>query len=309
MIDPQPDFHPEPLMPTELAPGLRRILAPNPSPMTYRGTNTYLVGAREVAVIDPGPADARHMQAILSACAGARISHILVTHAHLDHSPLARPLAQASGARIYAFGKAAAGRSSLMENLARNADLGGGEGVDDGFMPDHCLPDGAMIETGEWALRAVHTPGHMASHMSFALEERLFSGDLVMGWASSLVSPPDGDLSDFMNSLRHLARQRWEMFYPGHGAPVCDPAGRLAELIAHREARSTAILDVLGGGSASPAQIAARIYKDTPAALLPAATRNVLAHLIDLSRQGRVTAETGIAADANFYLQDISGRG
>ncbi|WP_353472481.1 MBL fold metallo-hydrolase [Salipiger sp. H15] len=286
MIDPQPDFQPVPGHAETLAPGLRRILAPNPSPMTYRGTNTYVLGTRDLAVIDPGPRSQAHLEAILAAVGpGQRVSHILVTHAHLDHSPLARPLADATGAPVLAFGDARAGRSALMRELAETGLAGGGEGVDAEFSPDTELPDGAVVEGDGWRLEALHTPGHFGNHLSFAWGEQLFSGDLVMGWASSLVSPPDGDLGAFMDSLERLRTRRWSRLHPGHGAPVEDAAARINALLAHRRAREAAILEALAAGPGDAASLAAAIYRDTDPALMPAAARNVLAHLIDLTQR------------------------
>src|SRR5690606_22452615 len=171
--------------------------------MTERGTNTYLLGEGAVSVIDPGPADPAHLAAIRAALApGERIARIFVTHAHKDHSPLARPLAEATGAPVLAFGDARAGRSARMAALGD--EVGGGEGVDAGFAPDEILRDGARIEAGGRLLEAVHTPGHFGNHLCFRWGSALFSGDHVMGWAPSLVSPPDGDLTDFMASLDRL---------------------------------------------------------------------------------------------------------
>ncbi|WP_116131996.1 MBL fold metallo-hydrolase [Tropicimonas sp. IMCC34043] len=269
-------------------PGLRRVLAPNPSPMTERGTNTYLVGKGAVAVIDPGPDDASHLQKILGALGPEeRISHILVTHAHKDHSPLARRLAARTGAPVLGFGPHDAGRSALMEHLAAEG-LGGGEGIDADFLPDHALADGAVIEGAGWRIEAVWTPGHLSNHLCFAWQGALFTGDHVMGWASSLVSPPDGDLTAFMASCDRLAARSDRVYYPGHGAPVQDPAERIGWLIAHRRAREAQILAELDAAPADAATLAHRIYRDTPAPLLPAAERNVLAHLIDLSSRGMV---------------------
>lgn len=290
-----------------LAPGLRLVLAPNPSPMTLHGTNTYILGHGRVAVVDPGPADPRHLAAIRAALApGEGIGHIFVSHAHLDHAPLARPLSTATGAPVLAFGDAGAGRSALMTDLARRGLLGGGEGVDAGFRPDIALPDGAVAEGPGWRLRAIHTPGHFGNHLCFATEIggrlAILTGDHVMGWSSSLVSPPDGDMGAFMRSLDRLAAEPAEIFYPAHGAPVADPARRLAELRAHRRAREAQILAALALGPAGAAGLARRIYTDTPAPLLPAAERNVLAHLLDLTERNRVTSNGPPAADAIFRL-------
>lgn len=174
-----------------LAPRLRRVLAPNPSTMTHQGTNTYLLGERQVAIIDPGPDDPAHLEAILSAVPkGGEISHILVTHAHLDHTGLVPRLKARTGAPVHAFGDASAGRSAIMQDLAARSDVGGGEGQDRAFAPDHLLADGDVLEGTDWQLTAHHTPGHTGNHLAFEWEEALFVGDLVMGWASSLVSPP-----------------------------------------------------------------------------------------------------------------------
>ncbi|WP_101068028.1 MBL fold metallo-hydrolase [Roseovarius salinarum] len=297
------EFDPPPGVAETLAPGLRRVLAPNPSPMTFRGTNTYLVGERGIAVIDPGPADDTHLRAIHDALGpGQRVTHVLVTHAHLDHSPLARPLAKETGAPVLAYGDARAGRSAAMEQLARAGTLGGGEGVDTAFFPDRELADGEVIDGDGWRLTALWTPGHFGNHLCFALDDAIFTGDLVMGWASSLVSPPDGDLSDFMASLARLADRGARVLYPGHGAPVSDPAARLSELIAHRRTREDQILRALEGHPATAETLARRIYTETPPALLPAATRNVLAHLVDLTGRGRVAPQGPLDADVTFAL-------
>ncbi|WP_226621286.1 MBL fold metallo-hydrolase [Alloyangia pacifica] len=292
MIDPQPDFQPVPGRAEPLAPGLRRVLAPNPSPMTFRGTNTYLLGTGALAVIDPGPLSEPHLEAILAAVEpGQHVSHILVTHAHLDHSPLARPLSEATGAPVLAFGDAGAGRSKMMQDLAASGLAGGGEGVDADFAPDELLADGAVVEGDGWRLEALHTPGHFGNHLSFAWGDVLFSGDLVMGWASSLVSPPDGDLGAFMHSLERLRRRHWSRLHPGHGAPVEAPLARIEALLAHRRAREAAILDALAAGPADATRLAAMIYHDTDPALLPAAARNVLAHLIDMTLRKEVVTQ------------------
>ncbi|MCG7626303.1 MBL fold metallo-hydrolase [Epibacterium sp. MM17-32] len=305
MNRPQADtgFNPKPGVPEEVAPGVRRLLAPNPSAMTYRGTNTYLVGDSEIAVIDPGPASDAHLEAILNAVQpGGRIGHILVTHSHLDHSPLAAALREATGAPVYAHGTATTGRSAIMAQLAAEGMLGGGEGIDHGFVCDHTMADGDIITGAGWQIEALHTPGHIGNHLCFAIGGLLFSGDHVMGWASSLVSPPDGDLTDFMASCARLQQRRWTCFLPGHGDLVHDPAERLAWLIAHRKRREADILEQLAHGAADAPSLARHIYRDTPDALLPAAERNVLAHLVDLYQRGRVRPTATLARDATFEL-------
>ena len=282
-------FDPKTGVAEDLGDNIRRIVAPNPSPMTYRGTNTYLLGTRALAVIDPGPDDDLHLAAILRAVGPSqRIGHILVTHSHVDHSPLAAVLSRETGAPVFAYGGATAGRSPVMETLSDSGFLGGGEGIDTCFHPDIILPDQAQIIGDGWQLTALHTPGHIGNHLCFKYHNKLFSGDLVMGWASSLVSPPDGDLSDFMRSCRALQKTQWQEFHPGHGAPVVAPSERLAWLIAHRNRREAEILQQLRDGPTTASELAAQIYAQTPPALLQAAKRNVLAHLIDLTQRQRV---------------------
>jgi len=286
-----------------LEPGLRRIVAPNPSPMTLNGTCTYILGTGAVAVIDPGPADRGHIAAILAALApGERISHILVTHAHLDHSPGARLLAEVSGARIHAFGPASAGRSPIMERLAATGLAGGGEGVDQAFAPDVLIADDQEITGADWSLRALHTPGHFCNHLSFIWGDAVFTGDHVMGWSSTLISPPDGDLGDYFRSLDKLAQVHARIFYPGHGAPVTGTAARIAELAAHRRERTAQIAAHLTRGAATVAQLTDLIYQEIPAALMPAASRNVFAHLIEMTETNQVSAEPEIRPDAAFSL-------
>lgn len=283
--------------------GIRRILAPNPSPMTFWGTNTYLLGDRQIAVIDPGPDDPDHLRAILKALGpGQEISHILVTHAHLDHSPLAASLSAETGAPVLAYGDAAAGRSPVMQALAETGLIGGGEGVDADFTPDLVLCDGERIRGDGWTITAHWTPGHFGNHMCYATGDTVLTGDLVMGWASSLVSPPDGDLTQFMASCARLRALGMARLLPAHGAAIDTPAARLDWLIAHRLSREAAILEALASGPLTPGQIAARLYTETPPRLMPAAARNVLAHLVDLTQRSLVAPEDRLRADSRFHL-------
>lgn len=285
----------------QIMPGLRLLLAPNPSAMTLHGTNTYLVGEGEIAVIDPGPPDRAHLAALLGKLGpGERISHILVTHAHLDHSALARPLAEATGARIYAFGDATAGRSAQMQALVGQID--GGEGVDATFAPDICLQDGASLAGRGWHLTALHTPGHMGNHLCFRWGDIVFSGDHVMGWASTLVSPPDGDMNAYMSSLGRLENEGARWLLPGHGSAITTPTVRIAELRAHRLDREAQILRTLAKGASNCARITAELYTDTAPRLQAAARRNVLAHLIDLQARGLVRAAPATGPEATYTL-------
>lgn len=283
-----------------LAADLALVLAPNPSPMTYLGTNTYLLGRDKLAVIDPGPLDRAHLAALLAAIDGRPVTHIFVTHSHLDHSPLVVDLSAQTGAPVFAFGDSTAGRSAVMTALAKGGLAGGGEGIDAAFQPDHLLQDGAKI-TGDWGtLTAIHTPGHIGNHLCFAWQDAVFTGDHVMGWASSLVSPPDGDLTDFMASCEKLGAHDARVYYPAHGAPIPEPARRLAWLIAHRKSRETQIMDLLCKAPATPEALTKMIYVDTPDSLLPAAQRNVFAHLVDLHQRGKVRSEAPLSPTTIF---------
>ncbi|HSF63312.1 MAG TPA: MBL fold metallo-hydrolase [Paracoccaceae bacterium] len=289
--------------PARPEPGVRVLCAPNPSAMTFRGTNTYVLGEGRVTVIDPGPDDPRHLAAILSALdPGEKVARIVVTHAHLDHSALARPLSDATGAPILAFGGAEDGRSPAMQRMADAGLSGGGEGLDRAFSPDLRIAEGDVLDGDGFTLRVLHTPGHLPGHVALDWGGRLFCGDHVMGWATSIVSPPDGDMGAYMASLDRLARQSWRRLYPGHGDPIDDAAGRLATLIAHRQARESAILAALARGLQTPAAIARAVYADTPAALMRAAERNVLAHLIDLTARGIVQARDDADGTGGYGL-------
>jgi hydroxyacylglutathione hydrolase len=287
----------------QLQQGVRRIVAPNPSPMTFQGTCTYIIGTGDVAVIDPGPVDPSHLRAIADELgAGERISHILVTHAHLDHSPGARVLSEATGAPVYAFGPPDAGRSAIMTELAARGIAGGGEGVDHGFAPDRLLADGEVLAHGDWALTALHTPGHFCNHLSFAFDDAVLSGDVIMGWSSTLISPPDGDLHDYYQSLARIEFLAPRVLFPGHGAPVLEPRALIAKQRAHRETRSAQILKVLSAGAATPAALTVSIYRDLPAPLRSAAQRNVFAHLIELTQQSKVRVTKSLGPESEFSL-------
>ena len=283
---------------TTPCPGVVRVIAPNPSPMTATGTASYVLGTGAGrAVIDPGPDDASHRAAILAACDGHPVEAILVTHPHLDHSAGAPALRAATGAPVLAFGAFDAGRSDRMRSLA---DLGGGEGIDRGFAPDRQLADGEAVEGRGWALRAVWTPGHMASHLAFHAPEAkaAFTGDVLMGWASTLISPPDGDVTQFLASLDRIEALGAARLLPGHGGMIADPAGRCAQMRMHRLGREAAILAALDAPRTIP-EIVAAVYVDTPAPLRPMAERNVLAHLVHLVETGAVAAST-LAPDGVF---------
>ena len=288
---------------TVIAGDIRRIRANNPSPMTQSGTNSYLIGTGQLALIDPGPDLADHRAAILAALQpDEQIEVILVSHCHLDHTALVPALAAQTGAKVLAYGPASSGRSAQMQRLASAGLTGGGEGLDFDFRPDATLRDGDIIALGASRIEVLHTPGHTGCHLCFGVGDRLFSGDHVMGWSTSLISPPEGDMTDYMTSLRRLAAREWQQFLPGHGDTVPDPALRIADLVAHRTAREAEILASLTSGPMTPAEITARLYVNIPAALIPAAQRNVLAHLIDLTARAHVTCPALPGPDARFRL-------
>ena len=289
---------------TWLAPDLRRLRAANPSPMTGTGTNSYLLGLGEVVLIDPGPNLPAHHQALLACLqSGERIVAILITHCHLDHCGGAAALSKATGAPTMAFGPAGSGRSAVMQRLVDAGLTGGGEGLDRKFRPDRLLRDGEQLRLGRVTLEVLHTPGHTGCHLGFAAGDRLFCGDHVMGWSTSLVSPPEGDMTQYRASLHRLAARDWAALYPGHGAEVRDPAARLAFLIRHRAAREAEILAALAEKPLTPDALTRRIYMGISASLIPAARRNLLAHLIDLAERDLVAAETAPLPDARYRLR------
>lgn len=282
----------DPLQPGEvetIAPGLRRILCGNPGPFTYRGTNTYIIGGGlSVAVLDPGPADAAHLGAILRATQGERITHIVVSHTHRDHSPGVAALRDATGATSFGFGP----------HMTPPGE--GGEGGDHGFRPDVTLPDGGLVAGLDWRLTALHTPGHCANHLCFALEGAetegvLFSADHVMSWSTSVVSPPDGDMAAYMRSLERLLARDDRMYLPGHGPCLPDPLPFVAALKAHRLEREAKVLAALHGSPGVTAQdLVPPVYgPELDSRLVPAAARSLLAHLIKLEADGAVRSEGG----------------
>ena len=299
----QDEFNPPQGVVQTIGHELKRILAPNPSPMTFKGTNTYILGKSNLAVIDPGPDSDSHLASIeASLNRGQRFTHVFVTHSHLDHSPLALRLAARHGASIYAYGPSDSGRSQVMRTLAAAGLKDSGEGVDHGFSPDISISDGQVVETSEWKITAYWTPGHLGNHMCFRAGETVFSGDLAMGWASSLISPPDGDLTDFMASCEKLRKLNAKTLHAGHGAPVTDPNARLEWLLSHRKGRETEVLSALKKGTTTVGNITAEIYVDTPPELMGAASRNVLAHLVDLMKRNIVSPVGEFHHDGLFSL-------
>ncbi|WP_248304632.1 MBL fold metallo-hydrolase [Breoghania sp. L-A4] len=271
-----------------LTPLVRRLTAPNAGPFTFHGTNSYLVGDKTLAVIDPGPDDATHVEAILRAAGTAPISHIVVTHTHRDHSPGARLLQRLTGAPIVGAGPHRAARL-LSSGEVNVLDASG----DTEHQPDQELGHGATLRGDGWTLEAVATPGHTANHLAFALGEEnlLFSGDHVMAWSTSIVAPPDGSMADYMASLEMLIGRDERRYLPGHGGPVEDPQTYLQALKAHRQGREKSVLDRLAAGDETIAAMVATVYRDVPQALHPAASLSLFAHVEDLVARGLVGCE------------------
>jgi glyoxylase-like metal-dependent hydrolase (beta-lactamase superfamily II) len=267
---------------TRLSARVRRIIAPNPSPFTFTGTCVYIVGEGDVAVIDPGPADPAHLDALLAAIPGERVARIVVTHSHRDHAAGASPLKQRTGAPIVG---ARADASHALD-----------------YAPDEALEDGARVAGRGFTLEAVATPGHAANHLSFALAEEnaLFSGDHVMAWSTSVIAPPDGSMRAYLASLEKVARRGETIYWPGHGGPVRDPQRYVRALISHRRQREAAILARLEAGEASVAEIVARVYPGLAPALVAAARLSTLAHLEDLTERGLASSDGAIALEARF---------
>ncbi len=278
-------FSPSYGVPVPLADGIQRLTVNNPSPFTFHGTNSYIVGGSSVAVIDPGPENDAHFEALMAALKGREVTHIFVSHTHRDHSPLARRLKEATGALTVAEGPHRASRP--LHDGERNPFA---ESADTAFVPDIALPDGGTIEGDGWALTAVHTPGHTANHTAFALEGTgtLFSADHIMAWATTIVAPPDGSMADFMASLEKLLAREDRIFLPGHGGPVMEPAAFLRGVRTHRRMRERAVLKRIKSGDRMIADMVKVIYASTDPRLHGAAALSVLAHLEDLVEKGRV---------------------
>ncbi|AHF82829.1 beta-lactamase [Rhizobium leguminosarum bv. trifolii WSM1689] len=268
--------------------GVERITAENPGPFTFFGTNSYIVGSSSVAVIDPGPEDEAHFQALMAALSGRTVTHIVVSHTHRDHSPLARRLQAATGAVTVGRGPhrpARPLRDGEINPFSESSDLS--------FVPDIALSDGETISGDGWSLSAVLTPGHTANHAAFALEGRniLFSGDHIMAWSTSIVAPPDGSMADYMESLDRLIEREDGLLLPGHGGPVTEPATFLPALKAHRLKREQAVLARVQAGDRGIAEMVKAIYRDTDPKLHGAAALSVLAHIEDLLERGEIAAD------------------
>jgi glyoxylase-like metal-dependent hydrolase (beta-lactamase superfamily II) len=284
----------------EVAPGVRRVMADNPGPFTFKGTMSYIIGTGKVAIVDPGPADPAHTAALLDAVRNETVTHIFVTHTHRDHSPGVPALKAATGATVYAEGPHRAARP-LHIGEHNPLDSSG----DRDFRPDVMLKDGEVVTGDGWTIEAVMTPGHTANHMAFALREQnlLFSGDHVMGWATTIVAPPDGAMSDYMDSLDKLARRGETLYLPGHGPAIPEAPRFVSYYILHRKAREASILHRLGKGASDIPTIVRAIYIGLDPRLTGAAGLSVLAHMEDLVARGLVETDGAPAIDGVYRLK------
>ena len=277
----------------QLEKDLAVITANNASPMTFTGTRSYILGTDNLIVIDPGPDSEAHLSSIMKYIGKRKVTDILLTHSHTDHSPLSRKLKIETGARIIGFGSADKARTSFMKKLSSSLDLGGEEGIDKDLALDKKVVEKQILKLNNHSIEVVHTPGHLSNHICFSLKERkiLFSGDHVMGWATTLISPPDGDLGSFMNSLEKLSIREEVIYYPGHGKPLKEPRKMVLAQIKHRRDREKQILNSVSKISRTPAEIVDDVYVGLNPMLKAAAIRNVLAHLIDLYERDKVSTD------------------
>lgn len=280
----------------EPMPGLRRVMADNPGPFTFKGTISYIIGRGRVAIVDPGPDDPRHVAALLDAVRGEAVTHIFVTHTHRDHSPAVPAIKAATGAPVYAEGPHRASRPLRGDEAPQAADYD--------LRPDVALADGAVVAGEGWTVGAVTTPGHTANHMAFALKDKnvLLSGDHVMGWSTSIVAPPDGSIRDYVASLHKLKKRSEAVYFPGHGPAIKDPARYVDHLILHRKAREDSIVQRLAQGPADIPAIVSASYAGLDPRLVRAASLTVLAHLEDLVGCGVVVSEGPPTLEGIFRL-------
>ncbi|MBI1200334.1 MAG: MBL fold metallo-hydrolase [Phenylobacterium sp.] len=280
----------------QVSPLIRRVTANNPGPFTFRGTGTYIVGRGEVAVIDPGPDDPAHLAAILAAVEGERITHIVITHHHSDHSPLAGPLKAATGATIYGCAVAAHDEDDGGVKMEAGHDLS--------FQPDVSLCAGGTLSGPGWTLETIPTPGHTSNHLCFALAEEnaCFSGDHIMGWSTTVITPPDGDMTDYLASLEAIRARKFEVLWPTHGPPIREVEAFIQAYADHRQERLDQITDALKTGPARIRDLVPRLYADVDARLHPAAARSMLAGMIHMVRNGTLKADGEPGPDSIYRL-------
>jgi len=281
----------------QVSPLIRRVTANNPGPFTFKGTGTYIVGQGEVAVIDPGPDDPTHLEAILDAVQGERVTHILITHHHSDHSPLAGPLKARTGAPIY--GCAVAGHEEEDTGEVKME-----AGHDHAFKPDISLCGGGVVLGRGWTMDAIPTPGHTSNHICYGFREEhaCFTGDHIMGWSTTVITPPDGDMTDYLNSLDDIRARKFDVLWPTHGPPIRDVDAFIAAYIQHRQERVDQILDALKAGPARINELVPRLYVDVDSRLHPAAARSMLAAMIHLVRRGQLKTDGAPGPDSAYRL-------
>jgi glyoxylase-like metal-dependent hydrolase (beta-lactamase superfamily II) len=282
-------------VPDRVSPRITRVIANNPGPFTFTGTGVYIIGDTSVAVIDPGPDDAVHFEALKRALDGRTVTHVLVTHAHMDHSPLAHPLARWAGCEVWASGLAP---------IATESEVRLEAGDDNQFRPDRELGDGQIVHGDGWSLQAIATAGHTSSHMCYALleENALFSGDHVMGWSTTVISPPDGDMQAYLASLDTVAARGFATIWPTHGPPITDPAPFLAAYKAHRLDREEQIVANVAAGRSTIKTMVPEIYAAVDSRLWPAACHSVLAHAIRLVAIGRLACDGDVSINSVLRL-------
>ncbi len=280
----------------DVAPGIRRITANNPGPFTFRGTGTYVIGEGKVAVIDPGPDMPDHVDAMLDALKRETVTHILITHTHQDHSPAARALKAATGAPTFGFGPHGSGKAEQGVKVDAGGDMA--------FVPDEVVSDGALIDGDGWSALCVHTPGHTSNHICFAwdTEKILFPGDHVMGWSTSIVSPPDGDMGDYMRSLDKLLERDDRLYYPTHGPAIRNPHPYVRSFVSHRRQRENKILACIESGIAQIDDMVPEVYADVAPSLHGAAARSLFATVIYLVEEKRIVADGDVTLDGCYRV-------
>lgn len=279
----------------QVSPLVRRVIANNPGPFTFTGTGVYIIGHGDVCVIDPGPDMTDHFEALKAALDGETVSHVLVTHSHMDHSPLAHPLARWAGCSVLASGEISKPGDSEVRMEA---------GDDARFRPDAALSDGTLVQGNGWTIEAIATPGHTSGHICYALLEEncLFSGDHIMGWSTTVISPPDGDMDDYLTSLEKIAARNFSTIWPTHGPPITEPKPFVDAYIAHRLDREAQIITQLAKGQTKIKEFVPIMYANVDSRLWPAACHSVMAHVARLVKNGRVGMSDGVGIDATYRL-------
>ncbi len=277
---------------------VQRVTADNAGPFTYTGTGVFIIGDKNVCVIDPGPTTENHMAALDKALEGRTVTHVLVTHHHIDHSPMAKPLAEKQGCKVYGYG--------VQPEPPQGGEIRLEAGDDLSFKPDIEIRDGEVIQGDGWTIEALHTPGHTSNHLCYALleENTLFSGDHIMGWSTSVVSPPDGDMGDYLASLERVYDRHFDVLRPTHGPAIKDVDVFVKAYIDHRLARDAQIEEALKSGLNNIFDIVAKLYIDVDKRLHPAAAHSVLAHIIHMRKEGRITADGPDGLRQSYFIAE-----